>query len=82
MSNIQEQFDHHNLLNRFSPEFREKIRINPVYYKIYYMLLQGIDEYVVIEELLKLIEREQQEIIRITEETKHPKYIIRPDNLF
>lgn len=68
------------IIERFSKQFEEKIKTNPVYHKIYYMLIQGVDEYVIIEELLKTIESEQQEIVRITEEKKFPKYIIKPED--
>jgi len=68
-----------NILNRFSSDFEENVRLNPLYNQVYYMLLNGIDEYVVIEELLKLVKNNQNEIIRITEEKNYPKYIAKSE---
>lgn len=67
------------ILSRFSFEFTKKIKTNPMYSQIYLMLLHGVDEYRIIEELLKMNEKYCNDLIRINEEQR-PKYFIRKDN--
>jgi hypothetical protein len=64
------------ILNRFSPNFKEKLRINPMYYHVYHLLLQGMDEYLIIEELLKINEQRNNDLIKLSE-NQQPKYYIK-----
>ena len=41
------------ILSRFSPKYKEKLNLNPMYRTIYELLLSGVDEYSLIENLLE-----------------------------
>jgi hypothetical protein len=64
------------ILSRFSFEFSKKIRINPMYHQIFHMLHEGTDEYLIIEELLKINEKLSNDLIKLSE-TQQPKYFIK-----
>lgn len=66
------------ILSKFSPNFKENILINPTYNAVYEMLFQGVDEYTIIEELLKI--NEQQNDIIVKEQQKQQlKYFLKPE---
>jgi hypothetical protein len=64
--------------NKFSPNFKENLLTNPTYNAVYEMLLQGVDEYTIIEELLKINEQQSNAIIKL-QENQQPKYFLRPE---
>ena len=64
-----------DILNRFSPEFREKMLTDPMSHTIYMLLLQGVDEYKIIERLLKQREETFDTITRLINENR-PVYVI------
>ena len=58
------------ILSRFSISFTKKVNTNPMYYAVYRMLQQGVDEYRMIEELLQKNEQLSNDIIRLNENNK------------
>ena len=67
------------ILNRFSPKFKEKIPLNPMYRTIYELLLRGIDEYELIESLLEANENWAIAITKLQQE-QIPTYIIKKED--
>jgi len=67
------------ILQRFSPKFKVKIQLNPMYRTIYELLLSGVDEYALIESLLEANENWAIEITRLQKE-QTPKYFIKTDD--
>ena len=57
-----------NILSKFSPKFKEKIPLNPMYRTIYELLLSGVDEYGIIERLLEANEDWAITITKLQEE--------------
>ena len=53
------------ILSRFSFEFYKKIRTHPSYHIVYTMIIQGVDEYRIIEELLKMNENLIRDIVKL-----------------
>lgn len=66
------------ILSRFSFVFSKKIMTNSMYHTAFTMLQQGIDEYVVIEELLKSNEKLCNELIELSK-NQLPKYFIKKE---
>ena len=58
------------ILERFSPKFKEKILLNPMYRAVHEVLLQGTDEYKIIEDLLEQHENLCNAIVKLQEEQK------------
>jgi len=68
------------ILSRFSPDFEEKARINPEYNAVYHMILSGVDEYKIIEDLLRILHERNNEIIKLAERVPKDRYIIKKPN--
>ena len=68
-----------DILNRFSPEFREKMLTDPMCHAIYILLLQGVDECKIIEQLLKLRKRTFDEIDSLINGNR-PVYVINKED--
>ena len=74
-STIREEEDW--ILAKFSPKFKEKIHLNPMYRMIYELLCAGVNEYSIIERLLEAnedwaitITKLQEENVRLQEGTR------------
>lgn len=63
------------ILSRFSPKYKEKINLNPMYRTIYELLVSGVDEYSLIESLLEANENWAIALTKMQEENP-PKYFI------
>ena len=66
------------ILSKFSSNFKENLLTSPTYNAIYEMLLQGVDEYTIIEELLKINEQQSHAIVKL-QENQQPKYFLKPE---
>lgn len=66
------------ILSKFSLNFKENLLTNPTYNAVYEMLLQGVNEYEIIEELLKINEQQSNAIIKL-QENQQPKYFLKPE---
>lgn len=52
----QHRKDWRDLLDKFSPEMKDKINVDPLSSRVFYALLYGDSPYMLIEGLLKMIE--------------------------
>jgi hypothetical protein len=66
------------ILSKFSPNFKENLLTNPTYDAVYEMLFQGVNEYEIIEELLKINEQQSNAITKL-QENQQPKYFLKPE---
>jgi hypothetical protein len=66
------------ILSKFSLNFKENLLTNPTYNAVYEMLLQGVNEYEIIEELLKINEL-QNDIIVKERQKQQLKYFLKPE---
>ncbi len=53
------------LLNKFSPEMKDKINTDPLGSRIFYALLYGDSPYMIIESLLKICEDDRAKIMEL-----------------
>ena len=66
------------ILSKFSSNFKENLLTSPTYNAVYEMLLQGVNEYEMIEKLLKINEL-QNDIIVKERQKQQLKYFLKPE---
>jgi hypothetical protein len=66
------------ILSKFSPNFKKNLLTNPTYNAVYEMLLQGVNEYEIIEELLKINELQNDVIVK-ERQKQQLKYFLKPE---
>lgn len=66
------------ILSKFSSNFKENLLTSPMYNAVYEMLLQGVNEYEMIEKLLKINEL-QNDIIVKERQKQQLKYFLKPE---
>ncbi len=56
---------YHELLNKFSPEFQKKLRINPMANVVFDTLNHGGNHFALFEQLLDVVDKQSGELIKL-----------------
>ena len=67
-SKLQSQMERlDNLYSKFSPEFEDKVRTNPLAQMVFDSLLHGVDVYALLEQVIDITNKQQEQMKTLIE---------------